>query len=99
RLLEHRMFRAPAVLHFGDAQPYAALRGEFESVRKQVLENLLQALGIGGQAASEIGIEVDLERKLASVRLMTERTRDHIEKVRKRDFFGVHRHGPGFDLR
>jgi hypothetical protein len=51
----------PAALHFGDLQPHAALRGEFEGVRKQVLENLLQTLGIGGEAASEIRIEADLE--------------------------------------
>ena len=41
-----------------DVEPHAALLGEFEGVRQQVLEHLLQALGVGDDAAAEIGIDV-----------------------------------------
>src|SRR5262245_52679707 len=73
RLLEHGMLRAPAALRRRDAQPYAALRRELERVREQVLEHLLQALGIGDDAASERGVEVDLEEQLPGLGLVAER--------------------------
>src|SRR4029450_4816861 len=98
RLLEHRVGGAPAALDLGHTQPHAALRGEFERVRKQVLQNLLQALGIGGDAAPEIGIDTDLERELARLRLVPERTCHHVEKIGEGDFLSLHRHGSGFDL-
>ena len=98
RLLEDGMLGAPAALHLGNAQAHAPLRGELERVRKQVLENLLQALGIGGEAASEIGIETDIERKLTRFRLVAERTRNHVDKIGEYDFFRINRDGSGFDL-
>src|SRR5262249_185736 len=98
RLLEDGMLRTPAALHLGNAQAHAALRGELERVRKQVLENLLQALGIGGEAASEIGIETDIERKLTRFRLVAERARNHVDKIGEYDVFRIHRDGSGFDL-
>jgi len=98
RLPEHRVPGAPAALDLRNAQPHAAFRGELERVRQQVLENLLQALGVGVDAASEIGVETDLERKLPRLGLVPERTCDHVEQVRERDVFRIHRHGSGFDL-
>ena len=60
-LIEHRMIAAPAADGGVDAKPNAALGGELECVRQQVLEHLLQPFGVGGDAAAEIGIDVDLE--------------------------------------
>ena len=41
------------------------MRGELEGVREQVLQHLLQALGIGDDAAAEVRIELDVERRAA----------------------------------
>ena len=84
RLVEHWMLRAPAALRGRDAEPHAALRGELERVRQQVLQHLLQALGVGGDAAAEIGIEVDLERQLPGLGLVAEGPRDHVEQIGER---------------
>ena len=42
RLAQHRVSGAPAAERRGDIEPDAALSGEFEGVRQQVLEHLLQ---------------------------------------------------------
>ena len=83
----------------GHVEAHAALRGELERVRQQVLEHLLQALGVGDDAAAEIGIEMDLERQLPVVGLVPERPRHHVEQVREVDILGVDRDGAGLDLR
>src|SRR5205823_6355522 len=44
RILQYRVLRAPAADGRMDAQLDPALLGEFERVRQQVLENLLQSL-------------------------------------------------------
>ena len=75
------MLRAPAAERHGDIEADAALRGELERVRKQVLEHLLQPLGVGGDAAAEIGIDMNLERQLARFRFVAERPRHHVEQV------------------
>ena len=50
------MIGAPAGWRAGDGEPHAALFGELEGVGEQVLEHLLQALGVGDQAAAELRI-------------------------------------------
>ena len=97
-LLEHRVLRAPAALRAGDVEPHAALRGELEGVGQQVLEHLLQALRVGRDGASQIGIEIDLERQLPRFGLVPERTRDHVDEIGEDDLLGVDRDGSGFDL-
>ena len=57
--------RAPAAQRRRDLETHAALLGELEGVRQQVLQNLLQALGIGHDAAVEVRIELDVERRAA----------------------------------
>ena len=44
-------------------QAHAALLGELEGVGEQVLQHLLQALGVGDDAAAEVRIGVHLERR------------------------------------
>ena len=80
-------------------QPHAALFGELEGVRQQVLEHLLQALGIGRDAAPEMRVDLDVERQLPVVRLVPERPGDRFDQVGDEHLLRVHRDGAGFDLR
>ena len=73
--------------------------GELEGVREQVLEHLLQALGVGDQAARQMRIGVHLESELPILRLVAERARHHVEQAREEDFLRLHRNRAGFDLR
>ncbi len=98
RLAEHRMLGAPAAESRRDIEADAALGGEFECVRQQVLEHLLQPLGVGGDAAAEIGIDVHLERQLARIRLVAERPRHHVDEIREEHLLGIDRHRAGLDL-
>src|SRR6185437_274733 len=75
-----------------------SLGGELERVRQQVLQYLLQALRIGDDAASQIGVDLDVERQLSVLRLVPERAPDRFEQVGCQDFFRIHRHGSRFDL-
>ena len=78
------MARRPACGRRKDLELNAATLGELERVRQQVLEHLLQALGIGDEAASERRIEIDVERKLPCFGLVAERPADRIEQVGER---------------
>ena len=57
--VQHRMFGAPAADSGRYAQAHATFGGELEGVGQQVLQDLLQALGVGDDAAREIGIDID----------------------------------------
>ena len=81
-----------------DVEPHAALGGEFERVRQQILEHLLQTLGVGHDAASQIRIEVHLERKLPIFRFVAERARNHVDQVGEVDLLGIHSDGSGLDF-
>src|ERR1700691_952880 len=61
RLAQHRMGNAPAAQGRGDVEPYAALTGELEGVRKKILEHLLQTLGVRGDGPPEVGIDMNVE--------------------------------------
>ena len=54
RLVERRVVGTPAGPHRQHAQPDAALGGELQRVGQQVLQDLLQALGVGDQAARPV---------------------------------------------
>ncbi len=72
--------------------------GELEGVGEQVLEHLLQALGVGDQAAAQVRVGVDLEVETPVFRLVTERPGDHLEQAREEDVFRFHRYRAGLDL-
>jgi hypothetical protein len=55
------MVRAPSAAGTDTEEPHAALLGEFEGVGQQVLEHLLQTLGVGDQAAARCGSDIDIE--------------------------------------
>ena len=76
RLTEDRVIRAPAADRRRDVQPHAALLGELERVRQQVLEHLLQRLESVVDAAPEIGVDLHVEGQLPGFGLVPERPRD-----------------------
>ena len=98
RLVEHRVVGPPAGPHRQHAQPHAALGGELQGVGQQVLEDLLQALGVGDQAALQRGIDLDVEAEALRFRLMAERPRHGLEHVGEEDLLGVDGDGAGLDL-
>ena len=93
------MFGAPAAGHLGDTELDAALIGELEGIRQQVLQHLLQAFRVGRDAAVEGGIELHLERQAPVIRLVAERPRHHVDQVGEEDVLDIDRHGARFDLR
>ena len=78
---------------------HAALGGELERVRQQVLQNLLQAFRVGDHAAGEVLVDLDAERKLAVLGFVAERASNRLEQARGQDLLGIDGHGAGFDLR
>ena len=40
-----------------------------------------------------------IERQLPCLRLVPERSRDHVDEIREEDFLGIHRDGAGLDFR
>ena len=98
--LQHRVRRASSRLAPADTFSCTPpLGGELERVGKQVLQHLLQALGVGDDAAAEVGIELtsnDSCRVSASCR---NGRADRFEQVGEEDLLGLDGDGAGFDLR
>ena len=95
------MVGRPAAAGRRDAQPHAALGGELEGVGQQVLEDLLQALGVGDDAARR-GRWIDLRRRrTAACCSATWRNvrADGVEQAGEGDLLGVDRDRAGLDLR
>ena len=76
----------------------AAPLGELERVRQQVLEHLLQALGVGLERRRQAGLDVHLEVEPLEVGHLPEGALDELPHLGERHRRDVHRHGPGFDL-
>jgi hypothetical protein len=56
------MVGSPAAYHGRYAELDAALRCELESIGQEVLENLLQPLGVGAEARPEVWVYGSLEQ-------------------------------------
>ena len=80
-------------------QAYAALRGELEGIRQQILEHLLQPLAVGRDAAPEIWIDMDFKRQLPRFGFVPERPCHHVDQVREKHLLGVDGDSAGFNLR
>ncbi len=93
------MVRGPTARGFKDRQSHLTLFGEFKRVRKEILEHLLQTLGVCDQALVQRGVGECFEREAAVFRLVTERPGDHFEQAREKDLFRLYGNGAGFDLR
>src|SRR5258705_13764045 len=93
------MVGSPAANDRRHAELDAALRCELERIGQQVLENLLQPLGVGTETRSEAWINRSLEQQLPGLGFMAERTRNGRHDVREVDFLGFDSDGSRFDLR
>src|SRR4029078_6274082 len=97
--MEHRVLGAPAARHCRYVEANASLAGELERVGEQVLQHLLQALGVCGDRTTEIWIEINLERQLPGIRFVPEGPRDHVHQICEGDLLGIYRDGARLDLR
>ncbi len=90
--------RCPSAGDRRNGKTHASLLCEFECVRQEIFEHLLQALGIRHQAACEMNISIHLKGKLAILRLVPERTCHHFNQTAEEDFFGFDRDSAGLNL-
>src|SRR6187549_3827214 len=81
RVVEDRMLRAPAADGGRYGHLHAALGGEFERVRQQVFQNLLQTFRVGDHAAGEVVVDLDAERKLAVLGFVAERATNRLKQA------------------
>ncbi len=72
--------------------------GEFEGVGEQVLDDLLQALGIGEHGARQLRGELDFETDILRFRHMLEGARDIAVQVVEAQLAAFHHHRAGFDF-
>src|SRR5262249_42788530 len=98
-LAEDRVCRGPAAGRGGDLEMDAAAGGKLECIRQQVLEHLLQALGVGDEAAPKCRIEIDVERKLSCVRLVAEGAANGVQQIGEEDFLRLNSDRSRLDLR
>ena len=96
---ENRMIVAPSAAGIEDREPDAALLGELERIGEQILEHLLEALGVGDQAAAQMRVGVQLEGELAVLCLVAEGPGDHLQHAGEEDLLRFDGDGAGFDLR
>ena len=93
------MVRRPAAGAGRHGQPHAAVRGELDGVGQQVLQHLLQPLGVGDHPAAEPRVDLHVEGQPAALGLVLEGAGDHVEEVREVDLLGLHGHRARLDLR
>ena len=96
---QNRMIRRPSGDHRLHPHRHLALRGELEGVRQQVLQNLLQALGVAGERARQRVVDVDVEREVLGLRHVVERALDAVAQRREGDLLGFDGDGARLDLR
>jgi len=89
---------APSADGRRDIHAYAAFGGKLEGVRQQVLQDLLQPLGVGDDAPRQVRIDVDIERQLPVLRFVAERASHGLQEIGGEDFLRVHRDRTRFDL-
>src|SRR5271165_502378 len=93
------MIGTPAADDRRNTELDAALLSELKGVGEQVLEHLLQALGVGDKAAAQALIRGDLEGQLAVFRLVAERPGNSLKQCTEEDLLGFDRDRAGLDLR
>src|SRR5437868_5462442 len=67
-------------------EPDAALFGEFKGIRQEILEYLLQALGIGRDGAAEMRIDLYVEGEFSRLRVMAEGPCRGFDQIGEIDF-------------
>ena len=82
-----------------DLERYRALRRELERIREQVLEHLLQALGVGLDRGRQVGGGFDGELESLLLGDVVEHAFDHAVQLGEPHLTDVHHHGARLDLR
>src|SRR6516165_12509619 len=92
------MVGSPTMGRRRDAKSDATGLGEFEGIGQQVLEHLLKPFGIGNNAAIEMAIELDVEGKMAPLRLVPEWARNRFYQIGEIDLLRIHADRARLDL-
>ena len=82
-----------------DLERDPSLPGELEGVREQVLENLLQALGVRLDGARQVGRRLDGEFQILRLGHVIEGSLDESVEIREAQIAQIHGHRSRFDLR
>ena len=98
-MVEPLVLRAPPPAHRRDLQRHTPALGELEGVGQQVLENLLEALGVGVDRPRKAGRHVHLEVELLALGDVAEGAIDVVVQVAERDVARVNDDRARFDLR
>ena len=93
-----RMIRAPALAGQADAHFDLALGGEFDGVGQQVLENLLQALGVAVHGVRQVRVELNMKRQILGLGHMPEVAIDVVAQATEGYFLDFHRNSAGLDF-
>jgi hypothetical protein len=93
------MIGAPAALRARNLEPHAALIGELEGVGQQILQHLLQPLGVGDHALAQLRIDLDVEGKMPVLGFVPERPGGNLEQFGKNDLLDLQGNRAGLDLR
>src|SRR6185312_294144 len=98
RLVEDGMTGRPTGFGHLRVQAYAALLGELEGVRKQVVDDLEQALGVGVDRAPERVVELHREPELAAFGFVGEAALDRAAQIGELDLLALHGDRARLDL-
>ena len=98
-LAQHRVIGAPARRGETDADLDVTLRRELDGVGEQVLEDLLETLGIAGQGARQVGGEMDVEGQVLVLGDVPEVAVDGVAEAGERDLLGLDGDRARLDLR
>ena len=93
------MIRRPSARGRPHGHRHGPLRRELEGIGQQILEDLLQTLGVAAQAAGQRRIEVDVECQLFRLGHVAERSHHAVLNRGEGDLLDFHRDGAGFDFR
>ena len=98
-LAEHRMIGGPARGGKADSDGHVAVGGELHGVGEQVLENLLQTLGVADHDARQIVGKFDVERQILVFGHVAEIAIDRVAQPGERNLLGIDGDGARLDLR
>ena len=97
--IQRLVLRRPPFRRLRNLQRNDALVRKFESVRQQILENLLQPFRIGVHRSWQSILHLDLEVELLALGHVAERAIDVIMQIAEGDIADIDDDRAGFDLR
>ena len=98
RKTKNRMLDRPSAGDLLHPHLHVALRRELERVGEQVLQNLLQPLGVARERAWQRVVDLDVKRQVLGFGEMVERSLHAVFDRLERDLLGFHGHRAGLDL-